>query len=235
MATLLGTTRGSNLNLRWSKCGVWLVDQWVPISLWASVCLTFDCTLRTLNVIGCMVGYCVHLGHWHADYADWLSWLRILMYRFFCASLLYPLGTLTCWLCYLAYLSIVTLILPWYFCSPYMYRLTCCISFDLMCWFSCSYIILIIFEHAVFVPIHLDCHNLYVDMSDIFVLCLTVCCMIAFLCVIACRLSVWAVYLSLYLQPSGFGHLFHYGSYFCKCEALCVFVSLTELEVRSRV
>ncbi|KAL6325037.1 hypothetical protein AAG906_022127 [Vitis piasezkii] len=24
-----------------------------------------------------------------------------------------------------------------------------------------------------------------------------------------------------YLQPSGFGHLFHFGSHFCKCEALC--------------
>ena len=107
MATPLGTTRGSNLNLRWSKCGVWLVDQWVPISLWASVCLTFDCTLRALNVIGCMVGYCVHLGHWHADYADWLSWLRILMYRFFCASLLYPFGILPCWLCWLIILFVL--------------------------------------------------------------------------------------------------------------------------------
>ena len=79
MATSLGATRGSNLNLWWSKCGVWLVDQWVPISFWASVCLTVDYTLRALDISGCMLDYCIHLGHRHADYNDWLSWLGILM------------------------------------------------------------------------------------------------------------------------------------------------------------
>ena len=55
-----------------------------------------------------------------------------------------------------------------------------------------------------------------------------------FSCVFVCYLFVWVAYLSLYLQPSGFGHFLHFSSYFCKCEALCVFVSLTELVVRSR-
>ena len=65
-------------------------------------------------------------------------------------------------------------------------------------------------------------------------LCLIVCRMTALLCVIACRLSVWVVHLSPYLQPSGFGHFLHFGSHYCKCEALCVFVTLTKLVDKSR-
>ena len=53
--------------------------------------------------------------------------------------------------------------------------------------------------------------------------------------VIACCLSMWVAYLSPYLQLSSFGHSFHFCSYICKCEALCVLVSLTKLVVRSRV
>ena len=75
----------------------------------------------------------------------------------------------------------------------------------------------------------------YVDLSDISVFCLTVCCMTALLCVIACRLFVWATHLSSYLKPFSFGHFLHSGSHFCKREALYVLVSPTELEVRSRV
>ena len=48
MATPLGITKRSSLNLGWGKCGVWLVDQWVPLSLCAYVCLSFDSTLRAL-------------------------------------------------------------------------------------------------------------------------------------------------------------------------------------------
>ena len=171
----------------------------------------------------------------------WLCWLIILIEDFdvsiflcFIAISIWDFIMLIVLIDYLVCLSIVTLILPWLFCSLHMYRfivvyhltwwvnsLACTLSWSSLSMLSLSQFILIVIA--------------YVDLSDIFVLCLTVCCMIAFLCVIACRLSVWAVYLSLYLQPSGFGHLFHYGSYFCKCEALCVFVSLTELEVRSRV
>ena len=42
------------------------------------------------------------------------------------------------------------------------------------------------------------------------------------LCMIACRLSMWVSLLSPYLPPFGFGHFLHFGSHFCKCEALCV-------------
>ena len=63
---------------------------------------------------------------------------------------------------------------------------------------------MIVFEHDACITIHLDYHSLYVDMSDIFVLCLIVCRMTTFLCVIACCLSVWVAHLFPYLQPSGF-------------------------------
>ena len=132
-------------------------------------------------------------------------------------------------------LSIVTLVFSMIVLITSHVQIHCCISFDLMDQFSCLYIILIIFKHVVFITIHPNCHSLYVDMSDIFVLCLTVCCMSVLLCMIACRLSVWAVHLSPYLQPSGFGHFIHSGSHFCKCKALCVFVTMIELEIRSRV
>ena len=39
MVTPLRIDRGSSLNIGWSKCGIWLVDQWVPTSLCACVCL----------------------------------------------------------------------------------------------------------------------------------------------------------------------------------------------------
>ena len=45
VVTPLGITRGSNLNLRWGKCGIWLVSWWIPflcVFLWLSV----HCTLR---------------------------------------------------------------------------------------------------------------------------------------------------------------------------------------------
>ena len=32
--------------------------------------LSFDYTLRVLDIIGCMLDYCVHLGHLHVDYDD---------------------------------------------------------------------------------------------------------------------------------------------------------------------
>ena len=31
MATPLGMFRGSNLNSGWGECGIWLVDQWIPL------------------------------------------------------------------------------------------------------------------------------------------------------------------------------------------------------------
>ena len=101
-------------------------------------------------------------------------------------------------------LSILIFLLPWLSCSFWHVCSHCCTSCRLSDWLICLYSILIIFEYAVFMTIHLDCHSLYMDMSDISVLCLTVCCMTILFCVIACRLSMWAAHLSIYLQSSSF-------------------------------
>ena len=118
------------------------------------------------------------------------------------------------------------LIFVYYFHTSVIDSLYCilfCLSQHIV--YSCYIPILLI----IFLP------SLCVDMSDIFVLCLIVCCMTAPLYVIACRLFVWAAHLSPYLQPSGFDHFLHFGSHCFKCEALCVLVSLIEQEVKSRV
>ena len=78
--------------------------------------------------------------------------------------------------------------------------------------------------------------SLCVNLDDIHVLCMIVYCMTSLIpCDCMSCLSVWAAYLPPYLQPFGFGHFLHFSSYICKCEALCVLVSLTELEARSRI
>ena len=79
---------------------------------------------------------------------------------------------------YLACLSIVTLILPWLFCSPRMYRLivvyhlTWCVVFldHILSWSFLSMLSL-----SLFVLIVIFLFSSCVDMDDIFVLCLTVC------------------------------------------------------------
>ena len=60
--------------------------------------LSLDCILRVLDVVGCMLRYCIHLGHGHTDYDD-----RFILIEdsdtmfFFCVSLMYSFKTLTCW------------------------------------------------------------------------------------------------------------------------------------------
>ena len=109
MATLLGITRGSNLNLRWGNCGVWSIDQWVPTSLCASVCLTVDYTLRILNIIildACLVIIFV----WDIDM------LIILIDHF-------------------DYPHILTLLAIWLLCSPWHVHSSCCLSHS--SWHDC--------------------------------------------------------------------------------------------------
>ncbi|RVX08355.1 hypothetical protein CK203_017817 [Vitis vinifera] len=67
-------------------------------------------------------------------------------------------------------------------------------------------------------------------MDDISALCLTACCMTALL-LCDCMLLVYVGRTSIPLPPPpSFDHLLHFDSYICKREALCVLVSLTELE-----
>ena len=158
MATLLGIIKGSILNLRWGKCGVWLVDQWVPTFLCDLVCLTIDYTLRDFDIIildACLVIIFV----WDID-------MQIMFID------------------YLACLSIVTLILPWLLYLPHMYRIivvyiliVCVDSFAcILSWSSLSMLSL-----SLFILIVIFSLSLCVDMSDISVLRLIACCMTALL------------------------------------------------------
>ena len=155
---------------------------------WANV--AFDGYLPFVLLYACVI-----IAHWGFWCGDFLCLIDISICDIDILMIL--IDSLDC-------LSILILLLPWLPYSFWHICSHCCISRCLSDWIICLYIILIVFEHAVFVTIHLDCHSLYVDMSDISVLCLTVCCMTALLCVIACRLSMWAAHLSPYLQSFGF-------------------------------
>ena len=127
MATPLGIARGFNLNVSWGKCGIWLVDQWVPISLCAFVCLTTDCTLRVFYIIildTCLVIVLI----WDIDMLimliDYLAWGDVAIFLCFIAISVWDIDMLIMLIDYFACLSIVTLILPWLFCSLHMYKLT---------------------------------------------------------------------------------------------------------------
>ena len=60
---------GSNLNLRWGKCGIWLVDWWIP-SLCVFLCLSDHSTLRILMWRFSMLDCYIHLWLWHVDDID---------------------------------------------------------------------------------------------------------------------------------------------------------------------
>ena len=201
--------------------------------------LSLDCTLRVPDIIGCMIGYCTHLGHWYADYDDRLPWFGLPMLRFFlCITAISIRDTdmLVALIDYLALFSIVTLILSCLFWPLHMHTLAIvyrsawhvdyltCILF----WSS--------FEHNVCIVIRPDSHSFlrghewYIMYSDwLYVAWLP------FFYMIACCLSMWAAYLSPYLQLSWFQSFF--SSWFSLLQVwdlLCA-CSLTELEIRSKV
>ena len=114
-------------------------------------------------------------------------------------------------------------------------QIHCCISFDLMDWFSCLYIILIVFEHDVCITIHLDYHILCVDMVIYLYFAWLCVAWLPSFCMIACRLFVWIAHLSPYLQLSWFRSfpsfrfsLLQVWGFLCAC-------TLTEPEIKSRV
>ena len=112
-----GSFRGSSLNLRWIKCGVSWVDQWVPIS-WLHIesswyHWTHAWLLYSFGILTC-----------------WLCWFNILIedsnvtiFLYFIAIPIQIIDTLIVLIDYLVCLSIVTLILSWLFYSSHMYRL----------------------------------------------------------------------------------------------------------------
>ena len=98
-----------------------------------------------------------------------------------------------------------------------------CISLSLTCWFSDLYILSVVFEHDVLTTIHPDSHSLYACMSDIS--CTLIDCMMH-----DCLPFAWlhvACLCGPHIYPLtsnslGFGHPFHPGSHYCKCETFCV-------------
>ena len=100
-----------------------------------------------------------------------------------------------------------------------------CISFDLICWFSDLHIILIVFLSMMFISLFILIVVVFcVDMSDIS--CTLLDCMTR-----DCLPSAWlhvACLCGPHIYPLtsnslGFGHSFHPGSHYCKCETFCVF------------
>ena len=155
---------------------------------------TLTCWLYWLRVpivaIFPMLHCYICLGHWRVDYIDWSSCLS---YHSHSVFVMFVLITSHTWI-------------------------HCCMFFDLMCWFSGLYIVLIIFEHAVFVIIRLDCLLSMLSLS-LFILIVIACiwtwmvylcfawlyvAWLLFFCMIAWRLSVWAAHISPYLKPSSF-------------------------------
>ena len=172
-----GITRGSSLNLKWGKCGVWLVGQWVLISLCAFVCLTIDYVWRVVDII--ILDACLVI------------------------VFIWDIDMLITLIDYLACLSIVTLILPWLFCSSHMYRLTViyhstwCVDYS-ACILSWSFFSMI--SLLIFILIAIFSFSLCVDMDDISALCLTACCMTALL-LCDCMLLVYVGRTSIPLPP----------------------------------
>ena len=68
---------------------------------------------------------------------------------------------------YFALLSIVILIFAMIVLTALRVWIHCYIPFDSTYWFTCLYIILIVFEHDVCIIIHPDYHSLYAYMGDI--------------------------------------------------------------------
>ena len=78
IATPLGMFRESNLNLSWGKCGVWLINHWIPLSM--CLCM-IGCWLHveSFDMFIC-VACLVIIVHWrcsHTDYIDWFSYLLL--------------------------------------------------------------------------------------------------------------------------------------------------------------
>ena len=214
MATPLGITRGSSLNISWGKCGIWLVDQRVPTSLYTFVCLNFDYTLRALDII--ILDACL-----------------VIVFVWGIVMLIISIDPFD-------YPHILTLFVIWLLCSPWHVHSCCCLSCSSWhVWFSWLYIIMIITEHAILARyssrLSYFLLSLCVDLDDIHVLCMIVCCITSlFPCDCMSCLSMWDTHLSPYLQVSSLDqHCFPWSRIWY--EICCFVCSSTKLVIRSRV
>ena len=92
------------------------------------------------------------------------AWVIIAHWGFWCGDFIYLIALSICDIDMVMILidsptclSILILLLPWLSCLLWHVCSHCCISCLSYCWLSCLYINLIIFEHTMFVAIHLDC------------------------------------------------------------------------------
>ena len=116
MVTPLRIFRGSNLNSSWGECGVWLVDQWILLSMW-------------LGMIVCWL---------HVESFDMFVYNICLAIMFVC-----DVDMLITSIDSLAYFSIVTFLVIWLFCFPGHVYSHFCISYSSWHdWFYSLYIIL---------------------------------------------------------------------------------------------
>ena len=155
MVTPLGIFIGLNLNSSWRECGVWLVDQWIPLS--TCLCM-IGCWLHAENFDIFICDAClVIIVHWrcsHVDYIDWFSYLRLHSDSSCCMIILLSL------ICIFSFLYIL-FILVWLilFIVHYLVYLNILFILDIL--------ILLIISFPI----------LCVDMSDILVICMTAWCM----------------------------------------------------------
>ena len=179
MATPLGITKGSSLNLGWGKCGIWLVGQWVPISFCAFVCLIIDYTLRTLDII--ILDACLVI------------------------VFIWGIGMLIILIDHFAYPHMLAFFAVWLLCSPWLVYSQCCLFFSswyldsfyyILSWSPLSMLFIIV-RYSSWLSYFLL--SLCVDLDDIHVLCMTVCCMTSLIsCDCMSCLSMWDTHLSSY-------------------------------------
>ena len=161
----------------------------------------------------------------------WLCWLICLDWDFqyhdfmcFVDIFVWDIDMLDCcWLIVLYCLAHWLWYLPWLFWSPCIYGFIVihrliwhvdCLDYIFSCLSLCRVFV------SLFHPI---CHSLYVCMSDIS--CTLPDCMSH-----DCPFSAWLHVICLcgsHFYPPisnslGFGHFFHLGSHYCKCETFCV-------------
>ena len=156
---------------------------------------------------------------------DWLSWLRILSFLCFVAMFVEYIDMLIILIAYLVSLSIVILFFAMIVLIALHIWIYCYTSFDLTCRLSRLYILLFVFEQGICITFSSDCHSLYVCVSDI---SYTLPDCMSHDCTSSAWLHVVCLCGSRFYPPIsnslGFGHPFHLGSHYCKCEAFCVLI-----------
>ena len=121
-----------------------------------SGCPFLDCTLRIFDACSDFIST---RDFWHVDYDDWFILIEdsnamiSSVFHWYIRLKHWHAGLLMIDL--IVSISTLTLILSWLFWSLHMHTLTTVHHFDSTCWSTCRYIILIIFEHDVYITIHL--------------------------------------------------------------------------------